>query len=188
MEELCQHILDIVENSVSANATVVHVEIEIDDKKDIVRIFIKDNGTGIDREILNEIQSPFFTTRIKHGKNVGLGIPLFKMSALMCEGNFKIESEKEKGTMIEAIFKKSHIDRQPIGNIKNTILTIIIGHPECNFEFLIINNNKLFKLYTEEVKKELGDIPINYPEVINFLNEFIEERLKSIGIKNNFIN
>lgn len=188
MEELSQHIMDIIENSVCAGSTLIYIELEIDDIKDIVRFLIKDDGKGIDKELLEEIQSPFFTTRVKHGKNVGLGIPLFKMNALICDGKFNIDSEIGKGTIIEATFKKSHIDRQPVGNFKDTIITSIIGHTEINFEFKVINNKKVFELKTSEIKKELQDIPINYPEVINFINDYIEEGFSKIGINTDFIN
>ncbi|MGB9823827.1 MAG: ATP-binding protein [Candidatus Hydrothermia bacterium] len=180
LAELSMHILDIVQNSVSAGANLVRVRVEEDSKKDLLLIEVEDNGVGMDRETIEKVQDPFYTT--KTYKKVGLGIPLFKQTALHCEGTFEIKSEKGVGTLVRATFKKSHIDLPPIGNLKDTILTLVVAQPSVDFVFEIIRDGRTFVLDTREIKKELQDVPINHPEVIRFLKEYMDENMKTMEV------
>ena len=85
MPELALHILDLVQNSVSAGATRVVVTIAYDTASDTLLISIEDDGKGMPPELLARVSSPFTTTRTT--RKVGLGIPLFKQLAEMCGGN-----------------------------------------------------------------------------------------------------
>ena len=182
MQDISLHILDIIENSCQANADLIRIEINIDEKEDRLRIIIYDNGIGMDEETLNKAISPFFTTKNSRKKKVGLGIPLFKQNAEHCNGYFNIESSPGKGTKLQAEFQLSHIDRMPIGNISDTILNSIIAHPDVDFEIFFSYKNKSiekFFLNTKEIKKALGnDVPITHPLVYQFLKENIEEGVK----------
>ena len=84
MPELALHILDLVQNSVSAGATRVVVTIAWDTSADTLLISIEDDGKGMPPELLARVASPFTTTRTT--RKVGLGIPLFKQLAEMCGG------------------------------------------------------------------------------------------------------
>ena len=79
MPELALHILDLVQNSVSAGATRVTVTIVYDTAQDALTITIEDDGKGMAPELLERVTSPFTTTRTT--RKVGLGIPLFKQLA-----------------------------------------------------------------------------------------------------------
>lgn len=180
MDELSLHILDIVQNSVSAKANLIKINVTENNKEDFIIIEIEDNGVGIDEKDLEKVQDPFFTT--KKEKKVGLGIPLFKQIALTCDGEFNIESKKNLGTKIYAKFKKSHPDLPPLGDLKNTILTLILSIKNCDFIFFYNKDNRIFEIDTREIKKNLGDTPLNHPEVINFLKEFFEENFKKMEV------
>ncbi|MBQ7075808.1 MAG: ATP-binding protein [Clostridia bacterium] len=52
MKELSLHILDIAQNSITADATLVEIEIVEDTKKDILTITVKDNGKGMSEDFL----------------------------------------------------------------------------------------------------------------------------------------
>ena len=80
MPELALHILDLVQNSVSAGATRVVVTICYDTARDTLLISIEDDGKGMPPELLSRVESPFATTRTT--RKVGLGIPLFKQLAV----------------------------------------------------------------------------------------------------------
>ncbi len=182
MNELTLHIIDIVENSVLANASKVSIIIRIDEKANLLSIKIEDNGKGIDRQLLSDIESPFYTTKKDRKIKVGLGIPLFKFSALQSGGDFRIDSEVGKGTSIEATFQLNNIDRPPLGNLLDTIISIIIGHQNIDFDILIDNNGKLFHLNTADIKNELEGVPLSYPDVYNYLVQFISEGLSEINL------
>lgn len=85
MKELSLHILDIAENSIKADASKVVINIVEDTFENIFLIKIKDDGSGIKKEILEHIDDPFITTR--KTRSIGMGIPLFKAAAKRCNGS-----------------------------------------------------------------------------------------------------
>jgi len=182
LEELSLHILDIVENSVAAKATKVIIDIIRSETDNLISIRIRDNGKGIDKEILSNIESPFYTTKKERKVKVGLGIPLFKFSALQSGGNFSINSKKGEYTEIYASFELNNIDRPPLGNIYDTFLGFIIAHQNINFEIKIENNNKKFIFSTEKLKEVLGEIPFTYPEVYQYISENLINGISELGL------
>ena len=88
MKELSLNILDIVQNSVSAKATLI--EILLAETDETLRITIKDNGKGMSPDFLSTVMDPFSTTR--KTRKVGMGIPLFKLAAEQTGGELTIAS------------------------------------------------------------------------------------------------
>ncbi len=193
MRDLSLHILDIVQNSLKANATEIRVHIgEKDDNKSLA-LEINDNGNGMESDFVTRVDDPFTTTRTT--RKIGLGIPLLKASALKCEGKFEIYSKKNIGTKVFATFSINHIDRLPIGDIGSTMITLITANPEIQFVLLLESRNGRFELDTEEIKRTLnGDVTestegvnksqncvsINEFAVIQWLKEYIDEAIKNI--------
>ena len=89
------NVLDIVQNSLKANATLITVSVIRDTGSQRLVISIADNGCGMTKEQAEHVTDPFFTTRTT--RKVGLGVPFFKMSAEMTGGTFQIKSELGKG-------------------------------------------------------------------------------------------
>lgn len=184
MQDISLHLLDIIENSVRAKARNIWISIRIEVFRNKLELMILDDGSGMDAETLENAQNPFYTTKLEREKKVGLGIPLFKQNAEMCNGSFFMKSEPGVGTELKAIFELSHVDRMPLGKIGDTMLGCIIGHPEADFhlklERLMISGEvHEFEFSTAEVKKELGDIPITYPDVIMYVDSAINEGIKN---------
>ena len=98
MRELSLNVLDIVQNSITAKASLIEIELIEDINDDILKINIFDNGKGMTEEQIKSVTDPFYTTRTT--RKIGLGIPLFKMAAEMSGGTFKIESAVGVGTKI----------------------------------------------------------------------------------------
>ncbi len=188
MTDLSLHIMDIIENSVSAKATEIHVSIEVIVAENKLRINIRDNGIGLDEEWIEMVQDPFYTTKTHRAKKVGLGLPLFKQSVEMSGGTFLMKSKLNKGTEIEAVYKLDHIDRMPLGNLQDTFTSLIIGHSEIDFDLklrrlFLDESNKKFHFSTRQVKKELGDIPLSYPDVMLYIQKTLEEGIKKIELE-----
>lgn len=133
MEDLSLHILDIVENSLRANAKHIEIKLIQDEKTDKLTLEVIDDGEGMSEETMKQSLNPFFTT--KRGKKVGLGLPFLAQSAEEAGGKLEIESMKGKGTKVTAEFTLSHIDRKPIGNIEETVRCLEATHPEVSFCF-----------------------------------------------------
>jgi len=144
MRELSLHILDVVENSLRAKAKFV--KIKVIKNKDKLLIEIKDNGKGMNKEMLKKVTDPFITT--KNNEKIGLGLSLLKQSALSCGGNFEIKSRVGEGTYVAANFKCNHIDCLPMGDLKTTILGLIVTHPEQDFLFCYQKGEEKFTLDT----------------------------------------
>lgn len=179
MKELSMHILDIVQNSIRAEASLVEIVVDENLKEDSFSITIKDDGKGMDEAILKQVVDPFFTSRTT--RKVGLGIPMIKASAEACEGSFEISSEVGKGTCVKAIYKHSHIDRAPLGNILDTLITLVISNEHTEIIYKHFINEKKFELNTVEIKKILGkEVPINNIEVIKWLKNYINEGISSL--------
>ncbi len=178
--ELSQHILDIFENSVTAGASLVHIDIQEDFERDRLSITVEDNGRGMDKEMLARLADPWVTTRTT--RKVGLGIPFFKQSAEMCNGSFEIISEVGKGTRTRATFQHSHIDRPPLGDLVGTLICMMVGNPKVDIVYRHRVDGKEFLLETREIREVLGeDVSLSDPEVLAFLRSMLEEGLHSLG-------
>lgn len=173
MQEISLNILDLVQNSIKAAATVIEISVNEDENQDELTVEIKDNGRGMTREQLKKVTDPFFTTRTT--RKVGLGVPLFKMAAEMTGGSFKIDSTIGKGTSLIGVFGLSHIDRMPLGNINETIKTLIYCNPKLDFVYKRTKNSDSFTLDTRELKSVLGDVSLVEPDVVEWIDAFLNE-------------
>lgn len=177
MRELSLNILDIAENSVKAKATKVIIDIIA--SADILTIRVTDNGKGMSPEFLKSCTDPFVTTRTT--RKVGLGLPLLKMLAESAGGDFKVESELGKGTKVEATFRIRHVDRNPLGDIASTVVTLVSQAPECDFVLNYEIEGQGYTFDTASIKEQLDGIGINEPEILVFLGEMIKENLQNIN-------
>ena len=173
MRELSLNVLDIVQNSISANATVIEIELFENTKDDILEINIFDNGKGMTPEQVKSVTDPFYTTR--KTRSVGLGIPLFKMAAEMSGGRFDIQSEIGKGTKVYTSYGYSNIDRMPVGDLNGTITMLIQMNPDIDFIYTHKYNGKSYVLDTRELREQLEDVPLDTPDVIEWIKEYLTE-------------
>lgn len=183
MEELSLYVLDITMNSVRAGAS--EISIELFEDGEWLTFSVSDNGHGMTKEQLERLGSPFFTTR--KTRKVGFGIPFLKMLAEMTGGDVKItsvhESESaEHGTKTVARFNKDHIDFIPIGDMTETVKTLIQGSPEIEFIFKHTTGGGEVFLSTREMRKVLGDVPLNEPMVLTWIGENLKEQYDGINM------
>lgn len=180
MQDLSLHILDIVENSLAAGAGRVEIRIEENLREDRMTLEIVDDGCGMDEEMMRRALDPFFTT--KTVRRVGLGLPLLSESCRMSNGELCLQSQPGQGTRVRAVFQRSHIDRKPLGNMTDTLITLIAGHPEVDLLYEHRKGDACFSLDTREIKAGLGDVPLNEPRVISALRSHIREGLEELGV------
>lgn len=182
MKELSLNILDIAQNSVKANATLI--EILIRETDDMLSFTIKDNGKGMTADFLSRVTDPFTTTRTT--RKVGLGLPLLKMEAEMTGGSFFIKSKseteyKDHGTEVFASFNKKSIDYIPLGDIVGTLCVLIQGAESVDFEFTHEMPRGEVSLSTKEMREMLGDVPLGSPEVISWVRGYLDENYSLQG-------
>ena len=179
MNELSLNLLDIAQNSVVAGATLIEITVAINIAADRMVLSVRDNGRGMDAETLARVQDPFFTTRTT--RDVGLGIPLFKMSAEMTGGGFRIESTPGSGTFTEAAYIYSHIDRMPLGDMASTMQSLIGPNETIDFVYRYEKDGGSSCLDTREMREVLGDIPLSSPEVLAFIKDTIQSDMQSLN-------
>ncbi len=109
------------------------IEILEDESKDRLTLCIKDDGSGMNKETVEKVLDPFFTT--KDSKKVGLGLALLSQAAQQADGELKIDSKQGEGTKVTAVFKLSHPDMKPMGDVLQTMAVLITGNPSTRFIF-----------------------------------------------------
>jgi len=180
MNELSLNILDIAQNSIAADATLIEVDVEEDSSADCITIRVKDNGKGMSEDFLRTVEDPFITTRTT--RKIGLGISFLKEAAEITGGEVTINSKLGVGTTITATFVMSHIDRQPIGNLTETIITLVTLNTGIDFIIRYKANENEFVFSTQEVKELLGDdASLNSPAIVVFLTEYVSEHINNLS-------
>jgi hypothetical protein len=179
MLELSQHILDIAENSVRAGADLITISVNEDSTGNLLTIEISDNGCGMKSEDRAKALDPFYTT--KDVRHVGLGLPLLTDATRMSGGKLDLRSRPNKGTKVTATFQLNHIDRQPMGNIVATLISLIAGNLGIDFIYNHRHNDRRFCLDTREIRNTIENVPINHPEIIKYIRDVIKEGLREIA-------
>ncbi len=173
MPEISLNILDIAENSVRAEASLIEITVSVQPEEDTLTVTVRDDGCGMSKEQVEHVQDPFFTTRTT--RKVGLGVPFFKQAAESTGGWFQIDSEKGKGTLVTAVFGLTHIDRMPLGDISATIHTLVVFNEQIDFLYTYQYGDKSFALDTREMRELLGNgISFKDKEISDFIREYLE--------------
>ncbi|WP_319476610.1 ATP-binding protein [Marispirochaeta aestuarii] len=154
-------IIDLVDNSLEAGANLV--EVEILESNEEISVTLRDNGTGMDRELLSRIRDPYFTDGIKHpGRKVGLGIPFLIHAAEQCGGDFRIESVPGKGTEVFFSFPADNIDTPPVGDLAETFAGAVLKPTE--YEAVLLHRvrdssgERSYRVTRSELTDALGEL------------------------------
>ena len=178
MRELSLNVMDVAQNSVRAEASLVRITVEESDKNDRLTIVIADDGCGMTEDQVRQVIDPFFTTRTT--RKVGLGVPLFKLSAEQTGGSFDIQSKVGEGTTTTASYVKSHVDMTPLGDIDSTVKILIQCNPQIDFVFTHSTDEGSFTLDTRELREVLGDVSLDTPDVLEWIGQYLEENTQNI--------
>lgn len=178
MRELSLNILDIVENSVKAEAKIVYIDVIA--KDNVLTISIKDDGKGMSEEFLSRVTDPYTTTRTT--RKVGMGLPFLKMEAEMAGGTFDIRSKLGEGTTVTTTFAIDHIDRPPLGDLGETMSILISNGDEVDYVLHFVFYETDFVFDTRELKEQLDGVPMDEPEVLLFIKNYIRENTSHGGL------
>lgn len=168
MEDFSLYVLDIAMNSVRARAASISISIVEDGEW--LDFSIEDDGHGMTEKQLQMATDPFFTTRTT--RQIGLGLPLFRMLAEMTGGSMQIASRygfdsKEHGTRVSAHFGRTHPDFVPMGDMVSTVVTLIQGDPDICFRFEHRTERGSVMFSSRKIQQVLGcDIHLNEPEIL----------------------
>lgn len=174
MKQLAENVLDITENSVRAGAKHIKISLIENLNEKTMTITIEDDGCGMSEETVKSVIDPFYTTRTT--RKVGLGIPLFKMEAEMTGGKLELESKVGEGTKISAVFYTNHVDAVPLGDMSQTLMTLIGGSPDTEFFYIHQIGEKEIVLDTTQLREALGDdVPLDTPEILLWIRDYVQE-------------
>lgn len=174
MRDISLHIMDLAQNSLSAGAKLITIDIEVVGGR--LTYKLSDDGKGMAKEQVEAVLSPFVSSRTT--RKVGLGIPLTKHSAEITGGSFFVESSLGEGTLVSATYVLSSIDCIPLGDLTATLLTLISGNADTvEFVVNISAGEKSFNMNTAEIKKMLSGISLSEPEVIKWLHGYLDENI-----------
>lgn len=179
MQELSLHILDVVENSLTAGARLVSIQINEDPEQDRMSVTISDDGRGMTPAEAARAVDPFVTSRTT--RRIGLGLSLWQAHARAWDGDLSVQSRPGRGTTVKAWFRLSHIDRQPLGEWPRTLAGLIATRPGVDFLYQHRVGPDEFELDTREIKAELGGENLGSPQVAAFLEEQIAQALAALG-------
>jgi PAS domain S-box-containing protein len=89
------------------------IEIKSYQKAQCVNVDVKDNGSGINPELIDKIMLPFFTTK-EAGKGTGLGLSISSGIINEMKGTLKIQSELSRGTILQIVIPVEHNEKEKI--------------------------------------------------------------------------
>ncbi len=173
MEDLSLHLLDIMENSLEAQANRIEVRIHEDPEADLLTMEIRDDGRGMDPDTLENAADPFFTTR--KTRRFGLGLSMLSESAKATGGEMTVDSSPGKGTRVRAVFHPGHIDMKPLGDIPETLLTLIAGHPEIELRYEHTVAGNAFSFDSADILEGPAT-----PQILRRIEELLRKGLKGL--------
>lgn len=184
MREIALHVLDVLQNAVDACATRVVLTVCEDRPADWLTVTVADNGRGMDAGAVGKTLDPFYSTRTT--RHVGLGLPLLAAAAERAGGGLSILSAPGEGTTVEARFRLSHPDRQPLGDMAATVLAFLLAErsPDLRYVHRVVRDGAAqscggcddaacFEFDSAELRAVLGDVPLAHPAVVRWLGEHI---------------
>ncbi len=108
--ELQQVFLNLIVNAVQAMNSDGILTLSCRQEEDDVIITVQDTGTGIDKENLDKIFNPFFTTK-EAGAGTGLGLSIAHHIVTKSGGRILLDSQEGKGTTFTVILPAASQDK-----------------------------------------------------------------------------
>jgi anti-sigma regulatory factor (Ser/Thr protein kinase) len=171
MEDLSLHILDIAENSIAAGAKNISIMVDEDIGADLLTIEISDDGRGMNAAAVKHATDPFYTTRTT--RRVGLGLPLLLEAANAAGGSMEVKSSAGGGTWIKAVFRYSHVDRKPLGNMAETVTVLLSTSEEIDIRYEHARNDKTLLLDTRDIRERIGGGPLNSVKALAIMRTYL---------------
>lgn len=174
---LCDLIADLTQNAHEAASSRIRVEFTESDEN--LTVYIRDNGKGMDEQLLKKASDPFYTDGIKHpNRKIGLGIPFLIQTTAQTGGKWKIDSTPEKGTVVYMSFDLNNIDTPPIGDVCELFRQLLIF--PGNYELEIVRTKHTqdcssdYTLLRSELSDALGKMET--ASDLALLDEFLQSR------------
>jgi hypothetical protein len=173
--------MDLVQNSIEADAT--EIEVTICENDETFEFTIRDNGTGMSKETQNKAIDPFYSNGTKHAhRRVGLGLPFLIQTAEAAGGHAVIESEEGCGTTIRFTAEARHVDLPPFGDLAGSASMMMSQMNSGELRIVHSANGESYSVSRSELEDTLGDL--NDADSLALIKTYIhsqEENLRKAG-------
>ena len=179
MRDWSLHLLDLMENSLRASAASLELSLTLS-SDGALDIILNDDGLGMEKNFASTAADPFTTTRTT--RKVGLGLPLAQHNAELTGGYLELLSEPGCGTRVHICILTSHIDCLPLGDLAQTMLSMICFNAR-KVDFVLDMASPLGSEHfsTKVIRQVLGsEISLDEPEVMNYLKQLLQEQCETV--------
>ncbi len=174
---LADLLLDLVHNAVNAKAATIAVRwAERDGALDIK---VADDGSGMSEETQQRALSPFYTDGVAHPtRKVGLGLPFLVQTVDSVGGEFRLDSEPGRGTVVAVLLPVDHVDLPAHGDLSECFAyaLAVTGPREVVIDRVAIDDG--YTLRRSEVEDALGDL--EDPESLRLLIAYIRSQEEAV--------
>lgn len=179
MVDLSLHILDLMENSLRAGASVICITVEEKRVEDWMAIVVEDNGRGFPVPP-ERASDPFYTT--KKGKRTGLGLSLFRTAAEQAGGQLTFGTSKLGGAWVQATLRLSHVDRVPLGDLASSFSSMVCANPDVDLWCILRVDDRESEIKVSEVMQEISPPDRGGLAVARLVSEKIKTGMEEVGI------
>jgi NADH:ubiquinone oxidoreductase subunit E len=184
LRDLSLHILDLMENSIRAGASVISVTVAEDSARDILEILVEDNGPGLSVPF-EVVTDPFYTT--KNGKKTGLGLSLLRFRAEQAGGKLTLDKSELGGLAVKATMQLSHVDRSPLGDLAATLSSVVCTNPDLDLRYRICVGDRECVVRVSEVTEEISQDKRGGLAIARWVHQRIKEELATLKLEDNFL-
>jgi len=178
MKNIADHILDIAENAVRAEAKKIEILLSINTTSHLMKLSFIDDGIGMSEEMVEKIKDPFFSTR--DTRRIGMGIPLLMQNSEMSGGQVVISSTEGEGTIVVATFQMDDIDCPPLGDVAEAIYFLSSSHLDIRFVFDYKYGDASYTWDTESVSQALDGLALDHHKVKEPLMEMLRTNIRIV--------
>jgi signal transduction histidine kinase len=180
VQDISLHVLDLLENSVSAGARRIVVTVEQHTREDRLRISVEDDGSGFG-ESAERVTNPYYTT--KKGKRVGLGLSLMRSAAEQAGGSMSVGRSALGGAAVRADMGLRHVDRNPMGNLAAAVSSIVRTTPGVDVTCRLIVDDRTVEIDSADVRCEIHAAPGEELATGRLLSLRIGEATRLLGMR-----
>ena len=150
-------IADTAQNAIEAGARNVQVDITEDGR--MIRVTIRDDGTGMDEATQKRAFDPFYTEPGKHDKRkVGLGLPILKQVVEATGGDMSLVSAPGAGTTLSYSFESGNVDLPPMGDLPDMTLGLFNYPGDFELVFTHVKGADTYSIARSELRDAVGSL------------------------------
>jgi signal transduction histidine kinase len=183
-----QIIINLLSNAIKFTSEGT-IELSIIEENEFIKICVKDDGIGIPSDKLEDIFDRFKqvdgSTRRKYG-GTGLGLAICKELSYLLEGNIKVESQLDRGSIFKCLIKKNMTDQKKenteILNIEKNKKILIINNDPAYYFGIVIELKKIYQVVKQlsSLEKLIENLEEDYTKIFIDIDCIKQEELEEI--------